>query len=146
MYSISSNMIHVCIYVYMHITCVYINNIYIYIYNGLRVRPFKVSGGSPRPPPEQTPGNRVKKLKERLPESQTNKCVYIYIYIYTRCMYIYLSLSIYIYILIVKYDIDYAPDITKVNIHRNAPLNIHWTIPVNIHWASDNPLEHVTDN
>ena len=22
---------------------------------GLRVRPFKVSGGSPRPPPEQTP-------------------------------------------------------------------------------------------
>ena len=43
--------------------------IYIYIY-GLQVRPFKVSGGSPRPPPEQTPGNRVKNLKERLAESQ----------------------------------------------------------------------------
>ena len=33
--------------------------------SGLQVRPFKVSGGSPRPPPEQTPGNRVKNLKEK---------------------------------------------------------------------------------
>ena len=28
--------------------------------SGLRVRPFKVSGGSPRPPPEQTPVVKVK--------------------------------------------------------------------------------------
>ena len=50
--------------------------------SGLRVRPFKVSGGNPRPPPEQAPGKRVKNLKERLTESKECVCIYIYIYIY----------------------------------------------------------------
>ena len=38
--------------------------------SGLQVRPFKVSGGSPRPPPEQTPGNRA---SGRLLESTKRK-------------------------------------------------------------------------
>ena len=42
--------------------------------SGLRVRPFKVSGGSPRPPPEQTPVVKVK-------GPRVSK-IYIYIYIY----------------------------------------------------------------
>ena len=76
--------------------CVYIY-IYIYIYvSGLQVRPFKVSGGSPRPPPEQTPGNRVKNLEGR-PAGST-KITYIYIYLS-----ISLSLSLYIYIYIYVY-------------------------------------------
>ena len=37
------------------------------------VKPFKVSGGNPRPPSEQTPGNRVKHLKERLADSLQKK-------------------------------------------------------------------------
>ena len=114
--------VRVCIYIY----------IYIHVYNGvdsevgralaqhaggpgfkscraflrgLRVRPFKVSGRSPRPPPEQTPGDRVKNLKERLAESQQNKqtiiYVYIYIYIYTHtCIYVCVYVCIYIYIYI----------------------------------------------
>ena len=67
-------------YIYIYIVCVCLSlslyvytyvyiYIYIYIYigephlvelSGLRVRPFKVSGGSPRPPPEQTPVVKVK--------------------------------------------------------------------------------------
>ena len=38
--------------------------------SGLQVRPFKVSGGSPCPPPEQTPGNRA---SGRLLESTKEK-------------------------------------------------------------------------
>ena len=59
---------------------------------GLRVRPFKVSGGSPRPPPEQTPVVKVK--TPRVSKSQKEICVYIYVS---------LPLSIYIYIYIYTY-------------------------------------------
>ena len=39
--------------------------------SGLRIRPFKVSGGSPRPPPEQTPVVKV----------SLSLSIYIYMYI-----------------------------------------------------------------
>ena len=58
-----------------------------YKLSGLQIRPFKVSGGSPRPPPEQTPGNRVKNLEGKPAGSTKEKkikmmAIDIYIYIY----------------------------------------------------------------
>ena len=92
---------HACIHACMHV-CMYVcMYIYIYIYaqwlerraqeaggpgfdphlvelSGLWVRPFKVSGGSPHPPPEQTP---VVTSKDS--SSLKKQEMYIYIYIYT---------------------------------------------------------------
>ena len=57
----------------------------------LRVRPFKVSRGSPRPPPEQTPVVTSK---------DSSSLIYIYIYIYTYIhIYIYMYIHTYIYVL-----------------------------------------------
>ena len=53
------------IYIYIHT--------YIYIYREREIHCIGRPGGNPRPPPEQTPGNRVKNLKERLTESQQNQ-------------------------------------------------------------------------
>ena len=41
--------------------------------SGLQIRPFKVSGGSPCPPPEQTPGSRASgRLLESIKQTNTN--------------------------------------------------------------------------
>ena len=45
--------------------------------SGLQVRPFKVSGGSPCPPPEHTPGSRASgRLLESIKQTKET-CMYV---------------------------------------------------------------------
>ena len=74
---------HICIYILI----IKFYKFYLAELSGFRVRPFKVSGGSPRPPPEQTPVV-TSKDSSTLNNNNSKQYLYnnhiIYIYIYPR--------------------------------------------------------------
>ena len=56
--------------------------------SGLRVRPFKVSGGYPRPPPEQTPVVKVKTPRVSKNKKNIYVCMRIMVMLLCMCRYV----------------------------------------------------------